>query len=364
MSSQQQPRGKLYYSPNTFQSYGEPEMKSVLDWLKNNKLDDQKIIQQFEETVAKIFEAKHGIFVNSGSSANLLACLSAGIGPGKEVITPTCTFPTTLSPIIFLGATPVFCDIDNRRYVPSVEQVLKLITPKTYAVLIPHLVGDLFDFPKLSEELKKIGRSDIILIEDACDTICKCNADYTTVSFYASHVISAGGCGGMVIVNDDKLYEKCLQLRNSGPWDLTAPGFCAAFGIANAEKFPSFAAARHKHMKHYLERLEGKCDFYETPKCTDSVFLSMPLVCKRNRFQVVEKLEARGIQTRLCMAGNILRQPFYAKLFPDVNPASFPETEKVFEGGILLGIHQGLSDEDVDWICDQLIEIAKEVDHD
>ena len=364
MTTSQQPRGKLYYSPNTFQSYGDQEMDSVLDWLKNNKLDDQKIIEKFENKIAEIFQAKHGIFVNSGSSANLLACLAAGIGPGKEVITPTCTFPTTLSPIIFLGATPVFCDIDNRRYVPSVEQVMKLVTPKTYAVLIPHLVGDLFDFPLLSEELKKIGRSDVILIEDACDTICKCNADYTTVSFYASHVISAGGCGGMVIVNDDSTYQKCLELRNKGPWDLTAPGFCAAFGLANAEKFPTFAQARNKHIKHYLQRLEGKCDFYETPKCTDSVFLSMPLVCKKNRYQVVEALEARGIQTRLCMAGNILRQPFYARLFPDVDPSSFPETEKVFEGGILLGAHQGLSDEDVDWICDQLIEIAKEFDHD
>ena len=358
-----EPRGKLYYSPNKFQSYGDEEMKAVTDWLKNNKLNDEKIIEKFENKIAKIFEAKHGIFVNSGSSANLLACLVAGIGPGQEVITPTCTFPTTLSPIIFLGARPVFCDIDNRRYVPSVEQVLALVTAKTYAVLIPHLVGDEFDFCGLKEELVKMGRSDIILIEDACDTICKCHADFATCSFYASHVISAGGCGGMVIVNDDKLAEKCRELRNSGPFDMTAPGFCAAFGIANSDRFEKFAEARHRHMKHYLRRLEGNT-FYETPKCPNSLFLSMPLVCKRNRYLVVEKLEARGIQTRLCMAGNILRQPFYAQLFPEVDPSSFKETERVFEGGILIGLHQGLSDEDVDWICDQLIEIAKEVDHD
>ena len=81
-----------------------------------------------------------------------------------------------------------------------------------------------------------------------------------------------------------------------------------------------------------------------------------------NMEKLVEKLEERGIQTRLCMAGNILRQPFYAKMFPEIDPSSFTETEKIFAGGILIGLHQGLSDDDVDWICDQLIDIANELE--
>ena len=85
----------------------------------------------------------------------------------------------------------------------------------------------------------------------------------------------------------------------------------------------------------------------------------MALIVKSHRFEIVEELEKLGIQTRLCMAGNILRQPFYAHLFPNVDPEGFPVTEKVFANGILIGLHQGLSDDDIDWICDKLIELAK-----
>jgi CDP-6-deoxy-D-xylo-4-hexulose-3-dehydrase len=84
----------------------------------------------------------------------------------------------------------------------------------------------------------------------------------------------------------------------------------------------------------------------------------MPLICKSHRYEVVEALEKRQIQTRLCLAGNILRQPFYAALYPDIDPEGFPNTEEVFERGLLIGLHQGLKDEDVDFVCDQLEEIA------
>jgi CDP-6-deoxy-D-xylo-4-hexulose-3-dehydrase len=98
--------------------------------------------------------------------------------------------------------------------------------------------------------------------------------------------------------------------------------------------------------------------FYQIPKVNKGVWLSMPLICKSHRFEIVTELEKRQIQTRLCLAGNILRQPFYAQLFPDVDPAGFPNTERVFEGGLLVGLHQGLTEEDVDFVCAQLEEIA------
>lgn len=350
-------REKIFYAPSRFQSYQDAEINAVEEWLKNNTLDDTKIIEQFEARMCELFKTKYGIMVNSGSSANLLACLAVGVGPGQEVITPTCTFPTTLSPIIFLGATPVFCDIYANHYVPSVEQVLACVTPKTTTVLIPDLVGDKFDFITLRKELEKIGRTDIKLIEDACDTVTECDGDIATISFYASHVISAGGLGGMVLCSDPELAEKCKLYRNHGAWDLRAPGFCAAFGIINASKFDAMKAARSRNLKHYIDRLKNN-NFFELPANTDALWLSMPLVVKSHRFEIVEELEARGIQTRLCMAGNILRQPFYSTLFPNVDPNGFPETDKVFERGMLIGLHNGISDEDVDWVCDQLEELA------
>ncbi|KAH0794393.1 DegT/DnrJ/EryC1/StrS aminotransferase family protein [Histomonas meleagridis] len=348
----------LTYSPNTFQSYGEKEINAVKQFLSNNDFNDEKIIEKFEERVASLFGMKYGIFVNSGSSANLLACLALGIGPDDEVITPTCTFPTTLSPLIFLGSQVIFSDICEGHYVPSVEQILSLITPKTTVILIPDLVGDKFDFAKLREELKKINRSDIKLIEDACDTFTTSVADFATVSFYASHIINAGGCGGMTLTNDPNYAQKCKELRRNSTWDLSCPSYCAAFGYENSLKIEEFAAARHKNLLHYHERLKGS-QFFELPENKEAVWLSMALLVKSNRFEIVEHLEEIGIQTRLCMAGNILRQPFYSHLFPNIDPEGFPVTEKAFSRGILIGLHQGLSDEDIDWICDRLLELAE-----
>lgn len=347
---------KMYYSPNMFQSYGEPEIKAVTQVLKATPEEQQKIIEKFEKRVSELFKAKYGVFVNSGSSANLLACMCAGFKPGDEVITPACTFPTTVSPIIFLGATPVFCDIAPGRYVPSIEQVMEKVTEKTKAVLIPDLVGDKFDYIGLRKALGEKYKH-VILIEDACDTITSCNAEFATVSFYASHVISAGGCGGMVFTNNFEDYQKLLKLRNDS-LDCTAPYYCAEFGYQNSLRFEDFKKARMEHFEHYWRRL-GNSTFYELPTNHEALWLSMALICKSHRYEIVEQLEARGIQTRLCMAGNILRQPFYARMFPNIDPAVFVNTDKVFAGGILIGLHQGLSSEDVDWICDQLEELAK-----
>ncbi|OHT12694.1 DegT/DnrJ/EryC1/StrS aminotransferase family protein [Tritrichomonas foetus] len=349
---------KIFYSPNTFQSYGDPEIEGVDKFLKENALNDKAAITKFEERVASLFNVKYGIFVNSGSSANLLACLALDINEKDEVITPACTFPTTLSPLIFLRSNVVFCDVYERHYVPSVQQVLDLVTDKTTAVLIPDLVGDKFDFELLRTKLAEIGRTDIKFIEDACDTITTTVADVATVSFYASHIINAGGCGGMALTNDDDLADKMRRLRSSGAWDFSAPSFCAIFGYFNSLKIDEFRNKRHENLLHYYERLKN-CDFYELPENAEASWLSMAIITKSHRFEIVQELESLGVQTRLVMAGNILRQPFYAKLFPQVNPENFPETEKIFRGGLLIGLHQGISSEDVDFICDKLIEFAE-----
>jgi len=336
-------------------------MTQVKEWFRTKKLDDTTAIVEFERVVAEIFGTKYGIFVNSGSSANLLACFCMEFKAEDEVITPACTFPTTLSPIVFCGAKAVFCDVEKGYIIPSVQMVLDCITPKTKCILIPDLVGDKFDFIGLKQKLKEINREDIKMIEDACDTITHCDADIATVSFYPSHVISSGGMGGMVLTNSDEYAEKCYRLRKCDLWDFSVPPFCASFGIENAKKFPEIARKRKENFNHYCERLKD-CPFYQLPKNKDCLWLSMPLVCNHNRFDLVSILENIGIQTRLCMAGNILRQPYYKKLFNNVDPGRFKNTEDIFRGGILVGLHQGLSIEDIDFVCDKLIEIAKEIE--
>ena len=115
----------------------------------------------------------------------------AGLQPGNEVITPACTFSTTVAPLCQLDLKPVFCDVEVRTFVPSVEQVVSKITANTKAIFIPNLAGSKPDWLGLRDHLVNVDREDIVLIEDSCDTMTHTPAsDISVISFYASHVIT------------------------------------------------------------------------------------------------------------------------------------------------------------------------------
>ena len=163
---------KVWYAPNRFESYGEEEIKAVEQCLRDGWLagfGPRSI--EFEEKVAKYFGKKLGVFVNSGSSACLLAIAGLDLLKGCKIITPACTFATTLAPIIQLGYKPIFCDVNLISYVPDVKDVIKLVDDEVKAIMIPNLIGNKPDWKLLKEELIRIGREDIYLIEDSADTI-------------------------------------------------------------------------------------------------------------------------------------------------------------------------------------------------
>ena len=211
-------RKKVWYAPNKFESYGEKEIKAVEECLRDGWIagfGPRSI--KFEELVAQYFGKKYGVFVNSGSSACLLALASLQLPKGSEVITPACTFSTTVAPMVQLGLKPIFCDVGIRTYVPSVQDVINLITENTRVIMIPNLIGNKPDWKAIREHLVAIDREDIILIEDSADTMTYTpESDISTTSFYASHVITAGGSGGMVMFNSEKLRDVCLQFRDWG----------------------------------------------------------------------------------------------------------------------------------------------------
>jgi CDP-4-dehydro-6-deoxyglucose reductase, E1 len=216
---------KVWYAPNKFEAYGEEEIKAVEACLRDGWLAGfGPRSKEFEERISKIFGKKLGIFVNSGSSACLLALASIDLPKGSKVITPACTFSTTIAPIIQLGLKPVFVDVELTTYVPSVKSIIDILTSPEEemfndikAIMVPNLIGNKPDWKLLRSELKRINREDIILIEDSADTITHTeDSDISTTSFYASHVITAGGAGGMVMFNNDKIHNRALQYRDWG----------------------------------------------------------------------------------------------------------------------------------------------------
>jgi len=374
---------KVWYAPYKFESYGEEEIKAVEEALRSGWLGGQgpKSVE-FEEAIAKRFGKKHGVFVNSGSSACLLAIAALDLPKGSKIITPACTFATTLAPIIQLGYVPVFVDVDPTSYCAIVEQVLAKVDSDVKAVMIPNLIGNKPDWPGLKKGLIEMGREDIYLIEDSADTITKTpETDVATTSFYASHVITAGGVGGMVMYNDPKHVTKCLQYRDWGrlgndseimddrfahevdgiPYDhkflysvlgyhMKACEMNAAFGLVQLKRFEKFSKIRRETFERYLENLQGVGDLILPDDSLKPNWLAIPLQTER-RFELLTFLEENNIQTRVTFAGNVTRHPVYREYLED-----FENSDTIMKNGFLLGAHHGMTVEDVDYVCDKIKE--------
>ena len=133
---------KVWYAPHEKEAYGDAEIQAVVDCLNDGWLAGfGPRTVKFEEQIAACFGKSYGLFVNSGSSAILLGLCALNLDEGSEVVTPACTFATSLAPIIQCKLKPVFCDVEIGTYVPSVEQVCEKITDKTRMILLPNLIG-------------------------------------------------------------------------------------------------------------------------------------------------------------------------------------------------------------------------------
>jgi len=375
---------KIWYAPNQFEAYGEEEIKAVEASLRAGWLAGfgPRTIE-FEKKVCERFGKKTALFVNSGSSAILLGLCALNLKPDDEVVTPACGFATTVAPIIQVGATPVFCDVqDGGRYVPSVENIRAVVTSKTKVLLIPNLIGNTPDWKAIRDAFP-----DLILFEDSADTITTTPwSDISTTSFYASHVITAGGVGGMVMFNSDEHMKRALMFRDWGrigdnieepserfnhvvdgiPYDwkflygaigyhLKACEMNAAFGLAQWEKLDDLLAKRRAVFERYIERLTGST-YYTLPD--DSFkpnWLAIPLMCKKgDRLALLKFLESNEVQTRVCFAGNITRHPAYREKYLQ----DFEVSDAIMSDGFLLGAHHGMTVEDADRVADLLIEFA------
>ena len=133
-------RKKVWYAPNQKEAYGDAEIQAVVQCLNDGWLAGfgPKTVQ-FEKEVSEAFSKKHGLFVNSGSSAILLGLHALNLQPGDEVVTAACTFSTTIAPILQCGLKPRFCDVQVGTYVSTPEQVRAALTDKTKVVLLPNL---------------------------------------------------------------------------------------------------------------------------------------------------------------------------------------------------------------------------------
>ncbi len=377
--------------PYALSVHDEHENKKVLAVLNEHRTNTGKETYEFEEKSTKNFGKKLATMVNSGSSANLLAFELLDLPEGSEVITPLLTFSTTVSPLLKKGLVPVFADVTPGTYVINVDQVEGLITEKTRALMIPLLLGNVPDLGKLRKIAKK---HKLFFVEDSCDTYgakfkgkpTGVYTDITTTSFFGSHIITAAGNGGMILVNNPKWHTRAKVLRGWGrnssvfqesediskrfavklgkiPYDakfvfseigynFLAPEITAAFANAQLDKLPLFRKTRVHNFSYLLSFFTQYTNFFVLPeqrKDVDTQWLAFPLTIKKSapfsRLDIVKYLEGNNIQTRPIFTGNILKQPGFKKIPHRTASNKCPVTNEIMERGLIVGCHHGMKDE-------------------
>jgi CDP-6-deoxy-D-xylo-4-hexulose-3-dehydrase len=374
--------------PYALAVHGEAELRAVVSLLRERRTILGPMTRKFEQQIARLFGKKHGVMVNSGSSANLLALEVLGLPEGSEVITPMLTFSTTVAPILQKRLIPAFVDVRPGTYLVDLDQVHDLISPKTKALLIPSLLGNVPDLAALREMASNRG---LWLIEDSCDTVgatfngrpTGSYSHISTTSFYGSHVITAAGGGGMACVNDDDWDRKLRIFRGWGrssavtesediaqryatklagmPYDakfiFEAIGYnllplelSAAFGSVQVKRLKAFSAIRRRNfdlLRGFFMKFEELFILPEVLPGVRTNWLAFPLTIREGvrftRLEIVQHLEGRGVQTRPVFTGNLLKHPGFRNISAKCRPAGYPVTDLVMRNAFLVGCHHGLT---------------------
>jgi len=380
--------------------YGEEEVNAVIQVLKDPlKISPGIKVKEFETEISNTFGKKHGIMVNSGSSANLLAVESLRPESGDEVITPALTFGTTVAPLIQKGIKPIFVDVIPGTYQIDIAQIVSAISPKTKDLMIPSLLGNISEMDTLQEIAKK---HNLIFIEDSADTLGATYkgrptgeySDISTTSFYASHIITAAASGGMVMAHNDDVVDRIKVLASWGrsstlfgnheqsedinkrfastiddiPYDakfvfseigynFQSNEIAAAFGLEQLKRLPGFTEKRVAHFSRLISFFSRFEEYFILPiqhKDVKTNWLAFPLTIKKGapftRGEITRHLEEKNIQTRPIFTGNILRQPAYKHLIQYQLTKEFPVADDIMMNGFVIGCHHGLIAEQLDYL--------------
>lgn len=357
---------------------------------------------EFEQAFAKYIGTSRASFVNSGSSANLLAVAalvaSGRVKKGDQVLTTACTFPTTLNPALLYGLKPIFVDLDLPSWSINMEAAQEAAESEAKLIILPHLNGIPHDMDRVK---RLVSANSLILLEDGCDALGSRFAnrnigtfgDLGTFSFYVAHQMTTGE-GGMVVTNNREFGDTVISLRDWGrtpkipndsatqkrtlkyqtltkdlPQDYesrytyTSLGFNlkpleiqGAWGLSQLEKLNTIVEKRRKNSQRLTSNLEHYRDWLTLPKPHPNADVSwfwLPIIVKDDapfkRRDIVNHLESAGIETRPVLAGNILKQPAYKNLDYTI-AGELTNTERILKNGFIVGVHPNISNGEIDYM--------------
>jgi CDP-6-deoxy-D-xylo-4-hexulose-3-dehydrase len=382
--------------------HDEAEINAVVEVLRDPRgLWVGKRVNAMERAIAALFGKDAGVMVNSGSSALYLAVELLGAQPGDEVIGSAVTFSTDIAPIVRAGLVPVFVDVEPDTYVVDVDQIEAMITDRTRALLIPNLIGNVPDWDAIRTIADHHG---IAVIEDSCDALgailrgtpSGSRSDFSVTSFASSHIITCGGGGGMLLVNEQADRDRALLLRRWGrrselhffgskrrdrnfwedldginydnqfifdelAWNFEPSEMGAAFGLEQLKKLPDNQLRRQRNFRLYNEFFGQHQDCFVVPRQlpeVDTAWLCYPLTIRPDagfdRPAMQEFLDGHGVETRTVWTGNATRQPMLKGVGYRSPARGLPVSDRIMEAGLVLPSNHGMSDDDISFVTDQV----------
>jgi CDP-6-deoxy-D-xylo-4-hexulose-3-dehydrase len=394
-------RSRVPYAGRVFDA---SELVTLVDSSLDFWLTYGRFSKRFEDGLAAFLGVKTALFVNSGSSANLLAfaaLTSERLGErriqlGDEVITVAAGFPTTVAPIVQYGAVPVFVDVTLETANVDVSQLEAAVSPRTKAVMLAHTLGNTFDVDAVTALCEKHG---LWLIEDNCDALgSKWKGRYTgsfghigTSSFYPPHHMTTGE-GGAVYTSDETLATILLSMRDWGRdcscpsgvdnkcgkrfsqqfgtlpfgydhkyvysefgFNLKATEMQAAVGCAQLEKLPGFIEARKRNWAYLRSALEPLADRLVLPEPTpgsDPSWFGFLMTVREDagvtRDELVRALEDAKAQTRALFAGNLTRHPCFDGMRGRGEgyriSGELANTDRIMRDSLWIGVYPGMTE--------------------
>ena len=315
-------------------------------------------VSRFEQEFARRCEARHGIAVNSGTSALHLALLAVGVGPGDEVITVPFTFAATVAAIHYCGATPVFADICPDTFTMDPAQIPDLVTRQTKAILPVHLYGKCADM----DALRSRG---LPVIEDAAQAhLAEYNGrragslgDLGCFSFYPTKNLGACGEGGLVTTNSDELAAKVRLLRDWGQdrkyhhalrgFNYRMEGITGAVLSAKLQYLPAWTEQRRALAARYDAALQNGP--VTCPASADGDVYHTYTVRSSQRDRLQQHLTAAGIGTAIHYPIPLHLQPAYAD--PRWREGSLPHAEQAAREVLSLPIYPEMPAAHVDEVA-------------
>lgn len=383
--------------PLNASTFGEDEIGAAIEVLRSGFVTMGERCFEFEDLFAQALGVKNAVFVNSGSSANLLAFfalanaevpLSGGrrrLEPGSEVIVPAVTWSTTVWPIVQAGAIPVLVDSDPVTLQMDLAAAERAIGPKTAAICPVHVLGNAVPMKPV---LELAERHSLWVVEDTCEALGTRQGGRPvgtlghigTFSFFFSHHITTIE-GGMLVTDDDALAElfRCMRAHgwtrhlkhrdaverqhpdidprfmfvNTG-FNVRPTEINAAFGKHQLAKLNGFNARRVAIARKWIDELAALAPHFvpmRPVQGTDATWFGFPVICRdrATRDGLRAHLESKGVETRPIICGNLARQPAFRNVAHRV-AGSLVGADRIMDSGLFWGSHPLMTDAEVEYV--------------